>query len=804
MSDTHLPLNSLLKHPVRYALALFVIVGGLYFLTYDGHSVSGDEEILFDGVHSLAQHGNLWLSYMNDVRPVGTYPDNAPVPSVDSEPMQIIAALPLFWLAQTLPGIGLAQTVWLLNLLVTALTVVVMFYYALLLGYSARTAIIGALLFAIATMAWPYSKVFFREPLLTLFALTSAYCIQRWRLALAIGKFHVGWLIGAIVALSGALATKNSTLFFLPAFLLIAIPESWRRFKITKRQSLLGVGGLLIVIVILIIVTHYAAHGRYSIDNLISTLQREGSQIPYALAGYLFSPGRSLWAFNPILLLGFWGVLRLWRQKKWREIMAPLLVLVGVAVGYAVLQNTEWYGGTAWGPRYLLPTIPFMTLLILPVIDVLPGSSRWIQVVTGAIIAFSVGIQLLGTLIPLGTYYDFLGAETIRLGLSPGTINGWQAGTWDLHYIPLAVLPQFIFNSGTDLALLVNGTPTMAVLCLLLMGAALLYLRRSSVVTRPESTAIRRLWPSLGLVVGFIGMLGIGLYTYRTDPRFGGGDLTLHQGLDALNAQIKAGDAVLLNDHSNRLFFMNFYKSSIPIFTLPNAPGEVSIPGVPPEIVSNNLDALAPPILAMMLPRIALTTNRWWLVTEFIPADTRRNRITERYLTQHYFPIQEVFSANLLRVVGFSDTSAPPATIPPWPALIRNDLFGDTFTLIGADPVQLTVQRSQALPMSLLWRFNGWPPGKTPFDYSLNVSLVDSNGAIVAGAQRSGTPLGTFGITSQWQPGGYYRDNHALSIPTNLAAGTYYIWVVWYDWRDGSRLTVNGSDHDVVYTLQVQ
>ena len=106
--------------------------------------------------------------------------------------------------------------------------------------------------------------------------------------------------------------------------------------------------------------------------------------------------------------------------------------------------------------------------------------------------------------------------------------------------------------------------------------------------------------------------------------------------------------------------------------------------------------------------------------------------------------------------------------------------------------------------MSLVWRFDGWPAGKTPFDYSVNVSLIDASGAVVPGAQRSGTPLGTFGSTSQWQVGGYYRDNHALPIPANLAPGTYQLWVIWYDWRDGSRLAVKGMDHDPLYTIQVQ
>ena len=596
MAEAHLPVRSPEKRLYRYAIALFVMLGGLYFFTYNGHSVSGDEEILFDGVHSLALHGNLWLSYMNDDRPVGTYPGNAPVPSVDSEPMQIIASLPLFWLAQLLPGIGLIQTVWLFNILVTASTAVLLFYYAVLLGYSVRTAIIGTIVFGVATIAWPYSKVFFREPLLTLCALSSAYCLQRWRLALAAGHFRFSWLIGSIVSLAIGLATKNSALLFVPALLLIAIPKSWRQLRLSRSETVLLIVGVPLLVAGLTLITQLAAHGRYNIFGLLSSFSEVFSDILYALAGYLLSPGRSLWAFSPVLLLGLWGIARLRRQKRWREIAVPLLILFSTSVGYAFLQNRDWYGGTAWGPRYLVPIVPFVSLLIFPVIDALPTAKLWARLVSALVVILSVMVQLLGTLIPLSVFYNFLNAETVRLGLPPGTINGWQAGTWDLRYIPFTVLPRLAFNGQSDLAWLANNTPLMAMLCMLLVAGGLLVLFRPQLVGMAENQRRRAIQLRSGLLsLAFLSILFIGLYTYRTDPRFGGSDLTLRDGLAALNTRLKPGDAVLLNDRSNRLFFMNYYKSAVPIFTLPDAPGEVVVPGQQPEIVSTNLEALAPP-----------------------------------------------------------------------------------------------------------------------------------------------------------------------------------------------------------------
>jgi hypothetical protein len=250
---------------------------------------------------------------------------------------------------------------------------------------------------------------------------------------------------------------------------------------------------------------------------------------------------------------------------------------------------------------------------------------------------------------------------------------------------------------------------------------------------------------------------------------------------------------------------MNYYKGAAPIFLLPDAPGEVSVPGQSPEIISTNLDALSAPVLSMMLPRIALFSQRWWFVTEFIPADTSRTRATEHFLIRHYFPVREIFTANTARIVEFSAHDAPPDSIPPWPSVrVSGEQFGHLFTLVGYDPSAPAIKPGQALTVSLVWRFGGWPAGQTPFDYSVNVSLVDSNGALVPGAQYAGIPLGTFGQTSQWQAGGYYRDNYGLNIPSDSPPGTYHLWVLWYDWRDGSRLTVNGADHLDLFSVQVR
>ncbi len=335
------------------AICLFVILAALYFSTYSGHDITADELLLYDGVHSFVQHGNLQLAYSSALRPASTPTNDAPVPSLDSEPMQVYAAAPLFWIAQTLPGLGLMQTVWLLNIGLTAATAVVLFYYGLLIGYRERTAWIGAILFGVATMTWPYSKTFFREPIFTLLALICTYSLERLRRLITAQNTAKGfapiwlfWLLSALLSLGAMLLSKDAALLLVPTLLASAIPAVSRR--LTRRSVFMGIGAALVIGIGLLFASHFVAGGRFDLVNRLAQVVREGAHIPEALGGLLISPGRSIWVYSPVLLLGFWGIRRLVRQKQWRQIAIPLLTLGSLTVGYAILQNVNWYSGLGW------------------------------------------------------------------------------------------------------------------------------------------------------------------------------------------------------------------------------------------------------------------------------------------------------------------------------------------------------------------------------------------------------------------------------------------------------------------------
>jgi hypothetical protein len=171
---------------------------------------------------------------------------------------------------------------------------------------------------------------------------------------------------------------------------------------------------------------------------------------------------------------------------------------------------------------------------------------------------------------------------------------------------------------------------------------------------------------------------------------------------------------------------------------------------------------------------------------------------------RHYFPAREVIDNPNARLILFAPVSAPQDWVPPWPAYKADADFGAA-RLVGYDlPFGAAIKPGSMLPVSLLWRHDGWPGDLPPFDYSVNVSLISKDGEAVA--QRAEQPLGTFGPMTLWTPGGYYRDNHALEIPATLPPGDYELWVLVFDWRDGKNLPIrnaSGADHVVIATTRV-
>lgn len=288
--------------------------------------------------------------------------------------------------------------------LVTALQAVVLCALIMLLYGDRRTALLTALLFGLATVAWPYSKIGFYEPFLGLCLLLTLYCLAVY----AYRRPHWGWLIGAGFAWSWAVATKPTVLLTLPALLIYVV-----YLRLRPRPAQVGfkaplwreVGLILLGCVPWIIVClwyNWVRSGSplspgYASWNWEMSLAPE--QFGRFLLAYAVGPARGFFSFSPVLLLTVIGWRRAYRQIPGEALTVLLMFLAYWLFHAARVPPDSW----AWGPRYLVPLVGPAMLLAPWGIERLKNSS-WGNKLLLALIAIGVAIQLLSLVVPYGTW----------------------------------------------------------------------------------------------------------------------------------------------------------------------------------------------------------------------------------------------------------------------------------------------------------------------------------------------------------------------------------------------------------------
>src|SRR6185503_4969652 len=84
------------------------------------------------------------------------------------------------------------------------------------------------------------------------------------------------------------------------------------------------------------------------------------------LAGLLLSPGRGLFVYSPVLILGVAGLAAGWRRG--RPLFAPAAAGVALFVAACAFRQV-WWGGYCYGPRMLADLAPLLAFGLVPVAE---------------------------------------------------------------------------------------------------------------------------------------------------------------------------------------------------------------------------------------------------------------------------------------------------------------------------------------------------------------------------------------------------------------------------------------------------
>jgi hypothetical protein len=423
-TDNRLSPLSQLRCNRGIAVGIFFLVLAAYIVTYNGAFKSNDERALFSGIDSFVKRGAFTTNQIYwDYTHVGVFTTAGDmVPNY--EPAQMVAAIPLYLWGRALgPGV---QGVMFFGAVIMAASASLIYLCLLELGCDRHGSILGALVFAFATAAWPYSRSFFREPLTILAYLLAFYGLFRFRDCTS----HIAqrtsyitplpWLALSGFALGLALTTKQIGVAIVPSLLLLMTVYELRDpatgvsgfeplgglFRDRRRPAEASIPGLrawlkarwrptdaawravwagharaalafVVPLAIMLLLNRwYTATTLGGVETFArdvvdyTTNPQLSSSAPErmlrAAVGLTISPYKGLFWFSPALLLGLIGAVPFIRRRPWEGLALVAAAAIHL-LGYS--RYNYWSGGVTWGSRYMLQIVPFLILLAAPVWD---------------------------------------------------------------------------------------------------------------------------------------------------------------------------------------------------------------------------------------------------------------------------------------------------------------------------------------------------------------------------------------------------------------------------------------------------
>ncbi len=777
------------RDDARLAIGLFFLIFAVYTFTYVGAFKSNDERALFSGIDSFVKRGEFTVNQIYwDYTNVGMLTSAGDmVPNY--EPGQMLFGIPFYLWGRTLHGA--VQGAMFFNILITALTVTLLYLILLTLRFERRTAMLAALAYALATLAWPYSRTFFREPLTVLAYLLAFYALLRYR---AVAQRQLRWPALAGFSVGLAIITKQTSVALLPSLALLAFAYEYRRPAQSDhptRERAIAITAALIPLGAMLLTQWLYTQATLSGVELFArniveytTNPQLSQSVPMrmlrALTGLAISPYKGLFWYAPVLLLGLIGAIPFTKRFRW-EGAAFLLLIFLHFLGYS--RYNYWSGGVAWGSRYMLPVIPFLIILAAPIFAWLlhdqPTNARpdtdaptgfWrksaiqtaLRIGAWTLILLSAFIQIIGISIDLRTYElqflldnakiwggigEAIEALYLRPGYSPviGNLKLLLSGSQPLDFAWVQLREM-----GTW-ALIPAGL-TLSLAFALLTLLAFIHLWR-----HPQHS--RRIW--LGLLVLTIAIPSLLLTFYNHgDARFDpyGVDAFLRPMLERMN-EVDCGwhgcdETLIVPDPILTDYFLNYLSAPIVWYDIDPQPVD--------EDLLSKLDA-----------RYA----RIWLARDRNAAtdDEEGRRGTEFYLVENAYKLDEERIQDWARLIRFSAAGDILAHVTPQQQLgdmmLRDAAVGVErragrgHVLGGGDVI--SIRPGDTLQIGLHWQALEQPEG----NYTVFTQVL--NPAMQVVAQKDRWPGDGLHPTAALRAGQIITDNLALALPADLPAGDY-------------------------------
>ncbi len=385
-------------------LALFLFFFSVYVLTGQGSIQSADGKIMFLLTQAMVENHSVSFSEIVSL-------SDTPGPQYSKYGLGMsILAMPFYLFGKLLSfllGIEVSLStqfaVSMINAIFTALSCLMVFRIATeRFEFTLRIGLFLALGFGLSTIAWYYSEDFMSEPATTFFLLSAVYWVT--------GKDRATRdLLWAGTFLALAVFCRLAVLVVIPGFILyqwMVWAESAEKDIKQLVMDLLRPAIPVVAVLMLIMIYNYLRFG----GPLETGYEKISGRFLLGFFGILFSPGKSLFLFNPLTLFGCLASMFFLREQRKTALLFGWLI-----VSHLVLFSFwhSWQGGMRWGPRLMLVVLPY---LILPIGFLLREHKQAVKIPVLLALVVGILIQLPSVTVNVARYYYEMSRDFGSLG----------------------------------------------------------------------------------------------------------------------------------------------------------------------------------------------------------------------------------------------------------------------------------------------------------------------------------------------------------------------------------------------------
>lgn len=248
------------------------------------------------------------------------------------------------------------------NPVISAFNCFLIFLICKYLKFNIKIATIVTFIYGLMTMIPAYTRTGFTEPALILTMLLGFYSSLKYR-----DNPKILYLLFSGICTSLIVFVRVSGLIFVPIFIFYAVWNIIERpqFKTRLRDILVFMISFLVPFSFILIYNSwiYGSLLNFGKSNVIyyGTRIMASTHFLKGLYYYLLSPGKSLFIFNPVLVLAVIALFSNWEERKKEHIFFTLIFVVNLLFYVKSFRRGSLF---SWGPRYLLPSVTFFIFFI--------------------------------------------------------------------------------------------------------------------------------------------------------------------------------------------------------------------------------------------------------------------------------------------------------------------------------------------------------------------------------------------------------------------------------------------------------